>query len=410
MAKPPVLLYQVLTMLLICTEHGPSEEDHVIGAAHGTITTSHIYDTITATGQQHLPVLQPSPSYGSSSSTALQALPIKEHSTRGYDSGLGTCIQERMAKPPVLLYQVLTMLLICTEHGPSEEDHVIGAAHGTITTSHIYDTITATGQQHLPVLQPSPSYGSSSSTALQALPIKEHSTRGYDSGLGTCIQERMAKPPVLLYQVLTMLLICTEHGPSEEDHVIGAAHGTITTSHIYDTITATGQQHLPVLQPSPSYGSSSSTALQALPIKEHSTRGYDSGLGTCIQERMAKPPVLLYQVLTMLLICTEHGPSEEDHVIGAAHGTITTSHIYDTITATGQQHLPVLQPSPSYGSSSSTALQALPIKEHSTRGYDSGLGTCIQERMAKPPVLLYQRAVEEGSSTVDSQLGRIRIK
>ncbi|KAG0431007.1 hypothetical protein HPB47_022191 [Ixodes persulcatus] len=107
----------------------------------------------------------------------------------------------------------------------------------------------------------------------------------------------MAKPPVLLYQVLTVLLTCTEHGPSKEDRVIGAAHGTITTSRIYDTITATEQQHVPFLQPSPSYGSSSSTALQALPIKERLTRGYDSGLGTRFQERMAKPPVLLYQVL-----------------------------------------------------------------------------------------------------------------
>ncbi|KAM7307356.1 hypothetical protein ISCGN_010992 [Ixodes scapularis] len=111
-------------------------------------------------------------------------------------------------------------------------------------------------------------------------------------------------------------------------------------------------------------------------------------------ELLADNNNLTLQVLTMLLICTEHGPSEEDHVIGAAHGTITTSHIYDTITATGQQHLPVLQPSPSYGSSSSTALQALPIKKHSTRGYDSGLGTCLQERMAKPPVLLYQARCE----------------
>ncbi|KAG0418339.1 hypothetical protein HPB47_004939, partial [Ixodes persulcatus] len=114
-------------------------------------------------------------------------------------------------------------------------------------------------------------------------------------------------------------------------------------------------------------------------------------------------------VLTVLLICTEHGPSEEDGVIGAAHGTNTTSRICDTITATEQQHVPFLHPSPSHGCSSSTALQALPIKERLTRGYDSGLGTRFQERMAKPPVLLYQVALHFDSprKLLQQKLGRL---
>uniref|UniRef100_A0A147BPF1 Putative secreted protein n=1 Tax=Ixodes ricinus TaxID=34613 RepID=A0A147BPF1_IXORI len=107
---------------------------------------------------------------------------------------------------------------------------------------------------------------------------------------------------------------------------------------------------------------------------------------------MAKPCILFYQVIPMLLLCTEPGSSDsrKDRTIKADYGGFEGSNICGLSSHLEQRHVPELEETPFCKPSSTTALQAVPIRAKPDRTHASGFGTRRQDTMAKPCILFYQ--------------------
>ncbi|KAM7310233.1 uncharacterized protein ISCGN_007160 [Ixodes scapularis] len=204
----------------------------------------------------------------------------------------------------------------------------------------------------------------------------------------------MAKPCILFYQVIPMLLLCTEPGSSDsrKDRTIKADYGAFEGSSICILSSHLEQRHVPELEETPFCKPSSTTALQAVPIRAKPDRTHASGFGTRRQDTMAKPCILFYQVIPMLLLCTEPGSSDsrKDRTIKADYGAFEGSSICILSSHLEQRHVPELEETPFCKPSSTTALQAVPIRAKPDRTHASGFGTRRQDTMAKPCILFYQ--------------------
>ncbi|KAM7305117.1 uncharacterized protein ISCGN_015017 [Ixodes scapularis] len=276
------LCSQVIPMLLLCTEPGSSDsrKDRTIKADYGAFEGSSICGLSSHLEQRHVPELEETPFCKPSSTTALQAVPIRAKPDRTHASGFGTRRQDTMAKPCILFYQVIPMLLLCTEPGSSDsrKDRTIKADYGAFEGSSICGLSSHLEQRHVPELEETPFCKPSSTTALQAVPIRAKPDRTHASGFGTRRQDTMAKPCILFYQVIPMLLLCTEPGSSDsrKDRTIKADYGAFEGSSICGLSSHLEQRHVPELEETPFCKPSSTTALQAVPIRAKPDRTHAS--------------------------------------------------------------------------------------------------------------------------------------